>query len=179
MNPLETFHTNHLIAEQLREEHVGDLYHMYQDPKVMATLGGIRSYDTTQQSLQKLLNHWKRYGYGVWIVRDKLTRQFVGRAGLIHSHVGGHDEIELLYGLMSQFWGRGLATEISEAIVQLGFQHIGLHNIVCFTLPTNRASQRVMEKVGFVYERDIMHANLPHVLYRLTADTWKHTYISS
>ena len=41
-----------------------------------------------------------------------------------------------------------------------------MRDIVCFTLPTNRASQRVMEKVGFVYERDITHANLPHVLYR-------------
>jgi RimJ/RimL family protein N-acetyltransferase len=45
--------------------------------------------------------------------------------------------------------------------------------VVCFTLTTNRASQRVMEKAGFEYERDIVHAGLPHVFYRITASGWK------
>jgi hypothetical protein len=35
------------------------------------------------------------------------------------------------------------------------------------SLPTNCASRRVMEKVGLSFERDIVHANLPNVLYRL------------
>jgi hypothetical protein len=44
-----------------------------------------------------------------------------------------------------------------------------LADVVCLTLPTNRASQRVMEKAGFGYERDVVHTGLPHVLYRITA----------
>ena len=35
------------------------------------------------------------------------------------------------------------------------------------------ASRRVMERVGFRYERDIIWAGMPHVLYRLSADTWR------
>jgi RimJ/RimL family protein N-acetyltransferase len=46
-------------------------------------------------------------------------------------------------------------------------------DLVCFTLTTNHASQRVMEKVGFRYERDVLHAGLPHVLYRLSASAWR------
>lgn len=172
-NTLQTFCTDRLVAARLQPEHFDDLYRMHQDTHVMATLGGLRSYDTTQQLFHKLLDHWDCFGYGVWILRDKLTQQFVGRAGLRHNYVGGQNEIELLYALMSEFWAHGLTTEISAAIVQLGFEQIGLQSIVCFTLPTNRASQRVMEKVGFVYERDIVHANLPHVFYRLTADAWQ------
>jgi [ribosomal protein S5]-alanine N-acetyltransferase len=43
---------------------------------------------------------------------------------------------------------------------------------VAFTLPDNVASRRVMEKVGFRYEREVEHVDLPHVLYRLReADT--------
>ncbi|BAY22030.1 hypothetical protein NIES2100_17930 [Calothrix sp. NIES-2100] len=34
-------------------------------------------------------------------------------------------------------------------------------------MTTNLASQRVMQKLGFQYERDMMYANLPHVFYRL------------
>ncbi len=45
--------------------------------------------------------------------------------------------------------------------------------IISYALPTNRASERVMEKQGFRYERDIVHAGLPHVFYRLTAAQWR------
>ena len=47
-----------------------------------------------------------------------------------------------------------------------------MDEIVCFTWTENRASQNVMKKCGFVYERGFVHADLPHVLYRLTAADW-------
>ena len=45
-------------------------------------------------------------------------------------------------------------------------EELSLPTIVAFTLPTNIASRRVMEKCGLVYERPIIHADLPHVLFR-------------
>ena len=62
-----------------------------------------------------------------------------------------------------------LATEMAKAYIQIAFNELKLANVVSFTLHTNRASQRVMEKAGMKYERDIIHADLPHVLYRLRA----------
>jgi RimJ/RimL family protein N-acetyltransferase len=44
--------------------------------------------------------------------------------------------------------------------------------MISFTLPTNAASRRVMEKCGFSYEADFKHAGLDHVLYRLTRTKW-------
>ena len=49
-----------------------------------------------------------------------------------------------------------------------GFEELGLDNVVSFTLPSNDASRRVMEKLGFCYEKNCWYAELPHVLYRLT-----------
>jgi [ribosomal protein S5]-alanine N-acetyltransferase len=98
---------------------------------------------------------------------------FVGRAGLHSANVGGDEEVELAYALMAEYWGRGLATEMAEAIMVVAFERLRMKEVVCFTLTTNRASQRVMEKAGFEYERDIVHAGLPHVFYRLTASGWK------
>jgi [ribosomal protein S5]-alanine N-acetyltransferase len=43
---------------------------------------------------------------------------------------------------------------------------------VAFTLATNQASRRVMEKVGGQFESDIVHAGLPHVLYRITREAY-------
>jgi ribosomal-protein-alanine N-acetyltransferase len=44
-----------------------------------------------------------------------------------------------------------------------------LERIVAFTLPHNKASRTVMDHCGFTYNRDIVHAGLPHVLYLLGA----------
>jgi ribosomal-protein-alanine N-acetyltransferase len=164
---VETFRTNRLVAERMCAEDLDTLCRMNQDPRVMATLGGLRSAEQTRQFLSASLDHWDRHGYGLWMFRDSADRQFVGRGGLRRIEITGNLEVELAYALMAEYWGRGLATEMAQAIVDLGFRRLGLKEIVCFTLPTNRASQRVMEKVGFSYERDIVHAGLPHVFYRL------------
>jgi hypothetical protein len=77
--------------------------------------------------------------------------------------------VELAYALMAEYWNRGLATEMAGAILSVAFERLGIEELVCFTLTTNRASQRVMEKAGFEYERDVVHAGQPHMLYRVTA----------
>jgi ribosomal-protein-alanine N-acetyltransferase len=180
--PLEyqSFRTDRLIAERLRDEHFDELRRMNRDPRVMATLapagapnGGVLSDEETQQFLHRHLDHWNRYGYGLWVFRDKAEVRFVGRAGLYNTHVGGNDAVELAYALVAEYWNRGLATEMARAILRVAFEQLQMTGMVCFTLTTNRASRRVMEKAGFEYERDVIHAGLPHALYRMTASEWK------
>ena len=74
------------------------------------------------------------------------------------------NRIEVGYGLVRAVWGQGLATELARESVHVGFALLHRPELVSFTLPTNAASRRVMEKAGFHYERDIIHADLPHVL---------------
>ncbi|HWY86280.1 MAG TPA: GNAT family N-acetyltransferase, partial [Gemmataceae bacterium] len=84
------------------------------------------------------------------------------------------DEIELGYGLLTEFWGQGLATELAAASVRAAFDALKVPEIVSFALPTNKASRRVMEKVGFQYEKEVVWADLPHVLYRLRTTAENH-----
>jgi ribosomal-protein-alanine N-acetyltransferase len=167
--PVETFRTDRLLAERLSEGDLADIRRMHRDPRVMATLGGLRSDEETARYLRDNLDHWDRYGYGIWALRDRTDGRFVSRAGLRNTHVGGEDEVELAYALVADYWNKGLATEMARAIPEVAFEDLGLTDVVCFTLPTNGASRRVMEKAGFEYERDVVHAGLPHVLYRITA----------
>ena len=133
----------------------------------MATLGSIRSEDVTRKFIQKYIDHWKLNGYGLWVFRDRQDDQFAGRAGLQKVSVNGNEEIELAYALFSEYWGKGLATEMAKAIMEVAFGHLGLTEVVCFTLETNKASRRVMEKVGFKYDCDFERAGLLHVLFRI------------
>ena len=77
--------------------------------------------------------------------------------------------MELLYGLVADAWGRGLASELARESLRVAFAELSLPELVAFTLPDNLRSRAVMERAGFRYERDVLHAGLPHVLYRLRA----------
>jgi RimJ/RimL family protein N-acetyltransferase len=172
MNPLEEIRTARLLLSRPRQSDFDDLLRMHQDPQAMATLGGLRSAEETVGVLERMMAHWDKYGYGWWMARDPDGGRFAGRGGLRHVPVEGRDEVEVGYGFMPEYWGRGLATELALECVRIAFTRLRLPELVSFTLPTNRASRRVMEKCGFRYERDFVHANLPHVLYRLRAEEW-------
>ena len=53
MQSISTFCTDRLVAKRLCVEDLNELYQMHHDPRVMATLGGLRSDDQTQQFLIK------------------------------------------------------------------------------------------------------------------------------
>ena len=159
--------TERLQLSRVRAEEFDEYLAYYQNAEGMATLGGVRSVEEVQQWLQRNLEHWDRYGFGWWTMRARASGAFVGRGGLRHVLIEGQDEIELGYGLLPEFWGQGLAVEMSREALRLGFGVLGINSIVAFTLPTNRQSQRVMEKVGMRFERDVMWAELPHELYRI------------
>jgi ribosomal-protein-alanine N-acetyltransferase len=110
---------------------------------------------------------WDEDGFGYWLFRDRESGEPVGRGGLSRAHVAGADEVEVGWAVMPERWGRGYATELGGAAVEVAFGVLGLADVVAFTLPDNLASRRVMEKLGFSYEREIVWADLPHVLYRL------------
>ena len=42
----------------------------------------------------------------------------------------------------------------ARACVRVGFDVLGREDLVAYTLPTNWRSRRVMERLGFVFERD-------------------------
>lgn len=169
MNSLDEVQTPGLLLRHPSASDLDDLTRMHLDPRVMVTLGGVRPPQETAEWLEQRIEHWRRHGFGLWIARERSSGQFAGRGGLQHVEIDGRNEIEVGYCFRAEFWGRGLATELARESVRVAFEVLRLPELVCFTLPTNRASQRVMEKAGFRYERPMVRKDLPHLLYRQKA----------
>ena len=96
-----------------------------------------------------------------------------GAAGSSTPSSAADAEVEVGVRLPAGVLGTRPRHRAGAASVRAGFEELGLADLVCFTLTTNRASQRVMEKVGFGFEREVEHAGLPHLLYRLRAAAWR------
>ena len=160
--------TARLAAERLTSAHRDQLLGMHADHRLMATLGGTRDGDQTDQYLARNLDHWDRHGFGIWMLHDRADGAPVGRAGLRYLGLGAAEEIELAYALVSHRWGRGLGTEIATHLVQLGLERLGAASLIGLTLPANLPSQRVLLRVGFRREGTVQHGGAPHLLFRIT-----------
>ncbi len=166
---IERVETRRMILERLRLDHAEAQARLFLDPRVAATLWPGADPPTEADVLAGLaakLDHWDRHGFGMWLLRDRETGAAVGRGGLQYTYTAGLHDVEAGWAVVPERWGQGLATELAHACVAVGFDQLDLLEIVAFTLPDNLASRRVMEKAGFTYERNIVHAGLPHVLYR-------------
>lgn len=163
---LSAFSTARLAAERLIPDHLPEIRRMHRDAAVMAQLGGVRDEAQTTAYLARNLQHWADHGFGLWILRELGGGEPVGRALLRHLLVDGVDEVEVGYAFYQAFWGRGLATEVAIACLELGRRELQLTTFVAVTAPGNTASAHVLEKVGLVYERDFMHEGSLSSLFR-------------
>jgi ribosomal-protein-alanine N-acetyltransferase len=172
MKTIEEIETTRLGGLRIQPEDLKLMCQMHQNPQVMATLGGLRSDQESQEMHAAHLERWHRDGYGPWTWRLKADGEYVGGGGLKKTVVEAVEETEVGYALMPEFWGQGIATEIASASVNVAFKRLNFTEVVAFTLPDTLASRRVMEKCGFVFERDIVWKDLPHVLCRLTRESY-------
>jgi [ribosomal protein S5]-alanine N-acetyltransferase len=169
---VESLRTERLFLERMRREDTDDLVAMQHDDRFVEVFGHRTPEDRVRRGVARTVEDWDRLGYGLWTLRDCESAAFVGRGGIQPVTIDGVDEVELGYALRSEWWGRGLATEVSRAALELAFERLELPNVVAFTMPTNVRSRHVIEKLGFTFERNFVWSELPHVLYRLRREEW-------
>ncbi len=162
-------------GEPVGPQHRDALIRLLGDERVGATLGGVATPDDVDAHIARMTRHWDERGFGWWAFSDRATGALVARGGPLATRVEGRDAVEIGWTVDPERWGQGLATELGAASIAHAFGPLGLTEVVSFTLVENRASRRVMEKLGFAYAGEIEHAGLPHVLYRLSAASARST----
>ena len=131
-----------LLPEDLEVLHEG----IYADAETMQyIIGGSRkTKEQTAISLKRMRHHLLAHGFGLMAAENRVDGSFLGLCGL--KYLDCTSEVEVGYVLQKQYWGQGLATESVEALLQYGFQTLGLTRIVAVVMPGNQASARVLEK---------------------------------
>jgi len=160
--------TERLTAEPVGPQHLDEVWPWEADERVArwmwpAHLGGPRTREQSLSTLELFAGEWRRDGIGLWLWRENGVA--VARGGLRYTELDGQRVIEIGWLVDPDRHGEGIGTELARASVAYGFETLHLTRITSRTLPDNRASRRVMEKIGMTYDRDIVHAGLPHVHY--------------
>jgi ribosomal-protein-alanine N-acetyltransferase len=111
----------------------------------------VNSIEEIETAIHARINNYKKYGYGRWATILKNGMQFAGWAGL--TYLPEFDEIDLGYRFLPEYWGAGIATEASRAILTYGFDTLKLKKIIAIAMKENKASIKVMEKIGMEFDK--------------------------
>jgi ribosomal-protein-alanine N-acetyltransferase len=148
--------TKRLILRKFTLDDVEPSYKMNMDPIVSQFTGdgGVVSREEIHRRIEEnVMGDYKKYGYGRLAVTLKSTGEFIGFAGL--KYLDDMDEVDLGYRFIQEVWGQGIATEACTPLIKYGFEELGLKSIIAMVLPENKASIRVLEKLNFVFDKNI------------------------
>ncbi len=153
VKPKPIIETERLILRELCPEDAKDMMRLHSHPEVQRYTGdGILT--TREGILEKIAEKqadYGKYGYGRWATILKEGDRFVGWSGL--AYLPEFDEIDVGYRFLPEFWGKGLATEATRAILAYAFKELKLKRIVAIAMKENKASIRVMEKAGMQFDK--------------------------
>jgi [ribosomal protein S5]-alanine N-acetyltransferase len=172
--------TERLVLRPLRIDDLDALAAFYADPEVMRFIGagGPVGRNDAKTSLAWMIRVFELDGFGQLAVTRKEDGIFIGRCGLLvwqtdgwqstsRAEGKGDTELEVGYTLGRPYWGRGYATEAATAVRDFALTELGATRLIALIRPGNVASERVAEKLGMRYEREIELKGAPAKLYAL------------
>jgi [ribosomal protein S5]-alanine N-acetyltransferase len=107
--------------------------------------------ETAEEVIRGSIESFENNGFGIWGVYSKERQNLIGFCG--YRYIDKSSRIEIIYGLEPKFWGKGITTEAAKAILRYGFKEIKFEVIEGITNIENRASWKVLEKIGMKFER--------------------------
>lgn len=175
--------TPRLLLREWRDTDRETFAAMNADPRVSQYLVRPVTRADSDDMVDRVQDCWRRHGYGLWAAERRDSGAFIGYVGLWPAEFDAAftPAVEVGWRLAYAHWGNGFATEGAAEALRLGFDTVGLSEIVSFTAAANLRSIRVMQRLGMHLDPagDFDHPAFArddparrHVLYRLSRDRW-------
>jgi RimJ/RimL family protein N-acetyltransferase len=129
------------------------------DPAWIRYIGnkGVADRDDALRYLERgALRMYETSGFGLNLVQLKATGEPIGICGLIRRD--GWPDVDLGFAFLPAFRRQGYAFEAATAVLSHGAKVLGIARVVAIVSPDNAPSIRLLERLGFAYERAVQVA---------------------
>lgn len=161
--------TKRLYLRKMNQSDYEALSKMLQDEETMYAYEGAFSDEETQEWLDRQIDRYREYGFGLWAVVLKETDEMIGQCGLTMQQWNGRQVLEIGYLLQRAYWHNGYATEAAKACKEYAFTKLDADEVCSIIRDTNTASQNVAQRNGMtVVDKWVKHyrgVDMPHYLY--------------
>ena len=147
---IPTFETERLRLRPPLKSDLDNIYRLGSSEKVMRYIsnGKTQSYVEAKKDLDKRIRA-SANTFGYWVTEERYSGKFIGWLAL--KQLDTTKDIEVGYRFLEDFWGKGYATEGSKCLLEYAFATLKLPKVVAVALKENKASIKVMEKLGMQY----------------------------
>lgn len=167
-----------LSFRQFELSDAGFLMRLMNDAAFIEHIGdrGVKRIEDARNYIRSAIRPAYRRGhYGFWVISDKSGGALLGMAGLaLRDNL---DLPDLGYALLPEARGQGHAMAASRAVLEHGFEALGLPRVLAITSPANEASNSLLARLGFeVAVQDYRLPNAPdrpQLLHCLERDRWR------
>ena len=162
--------TERLLLRKFTISDLDELIELRSDDEVIKYLGGrrLQNPEAIEKRIHFYIDCYEKYGFGMCAIIWKQTGEVIGWSGL--QPLDGTNEIEVGYGMIKEFWGKGIGYECAKAWLDFGFNKKSLEKIVAVASPENTGSWRIMEKCGMTYKKTETHYGMECVFYAISKE---------
>lgn len=161
--------TERLYLRRLTKDDYDDLAKILQDEEVMYAYEGKFSDVETMEWLNRQLERYKEYKFGLWAVILKETHQMIGQCGITKQPWKDKIVLEIGYLFQKAYWHQGYATEAAQGCKKYAFEVLGVDEICSIIRDTNIPSQQVAIRNGMSIEdtwvKHYRGIDMPHYRY--------------
>lgn len=150
--------TNRLILREVKTEDSNDMFLYLSDKEIVKHMG-LEPFQTEEEVLEEIEWYQTIYkdGTGIrWGITRKDNGRVIGSCGFLNMQPK-HCRAEVGYELSKAYWGKGIASEALQAVINYGFQHLQLERIEALIEPANLPSLKLLDKKGFKKEGLLRH----------------------
>src|SRR5512143_994169 len=148
--------TKRLRIRRLDAGDVAFLVRLVNEPSWIRYIGDkhVRSVEDARRYLEQgPLAMYGRFGFGLYAVELRETREPIGMCGLIRRDA--LPDVDLGFALLPEHWRSGYAFEAATAVMAHGRTAFGLRRIVAVLSRDNDRSRRLLVRLGFRFERTV------------------------
>lgn len=132
------------------------IFKLVNEPSFIHFIGdkGVRNHADAVQYIQTgPMANYERFGFGQYLVELKESRLPIGMCGLTKKDA--LKDADLGFSLLPEFWSKGYAFEAATAVKAYAKDVLGISRLVGVTIPDNESSIKLLERLGFRFERMI------------------------
>ena len=150
--------TERLILREIHQTDVEDIYNCWmQDEDVSRYMWWKASNDISEAKdfvkyeLEQIENDkWNR-----WIIVLKETGNIIGTCLVFYNDEDKDSHWDISYNLGKAYWGKGYIIEAMKSVIQFAEKELGMKECVTTYAKLNKASAKVLHKLGFADESEI------------------------
>ena len=161
--------TERLFFREMNQTDFDSLCEILQDEKTMYAYEGTFSDSEAQEWLDRQINRYHKWNFGLWALILKESGEMIGQSGLTMQPWKNTQVLEIGYLLNRDYWHNGYATEAAIACKNYAFDVLKANEVYSIIRDTNIASQNVAIRNGMtIVDKWVKHyrgIDMPHYLF--------------